>query len=247
MVFAARMAGIGKALSFVAATASAERSFAGGKVQMERPEPAQSADLHECNAIICAGRDFQMEQGFTQWTVDYPSLGTIRADIEAKNGYVIKADGRIAGYMCVDFGGKSACGRIRGMERAEAVCGHSQDGVRKGPQGERTEPYSLAPGRGAVPFRGSGIHPGGHGLPEHADAAHSGEKRIPEMRDGHVPARGEAGLRQNPVTLREKPGRLPVPPVFGFPGGHSMCRQCIDNKTPWEYNAPAFLERTYGP
>lgn len=81
---------------------------------MERLELAQSADLHECNAIICEGRDFQREQGFTQWTDDYPSLGTIRADIEAKNGYVIKADGRIAGYMCVDFGGEPAYGRIQG-------------------------------------------------------------------------------------------------------------------------------------
>ena len=82
-------------------------------------EPALRKEAGICMEIIREGRDFQNEQGFTQWTEDYPSIDTIRDDIEHAKGYVLKADGRIAGYLCVDFGGEPAYVRIQGAWRAE--------------------------------------------------------------------------------------------------------------------------------
>ena len=36
-------------------------------------EPARPEELDRYCAVIQAGRDFQREQGFVQWTEDYPS------------------------------------------------------------------------------------------------------------------------------------------------------------------------------
>ena len=44
----------------------------------------------------------------------YPSLDTVREDIEKKRGYVLKVDGTVAAYMCVDFGGEPAYDDIEG-------------------------------------------------------------------------------------------------------------------------------------
>lgn len=68
-------------------------------------ELAGMNELEQCVGIIDSGRNFQREQGFIQWTEDYPNVDTIRSDIQDKKGYVIKVDGQIAGYMCIDFGG----------------------------------------------------------------------------------------------------------------------------------------------
>ena len=58
--------------------------------------------------ILQMGRSFQQEQGFTQWTEEYPTLETVREDIRAGKGYALMAEGRIAGYMCIDFDGEPA-------------------------------------------------------------------------------------------------------------------------------------------
>ena len=80
---------------------------------------AQMKDLDVCNAIINAGKEFQREQGFTQWTEQYPNIETIRQDIQAQKGYVIKIENRIAGYMCIDFDGEPAYNDIQGKWNAE--------------------------------------------------------------------------------------------------------------------------------
>ena len=82
-------------------------------------EEAQPQELQECWEIICEGRRFQQEQGFVQWTEQYPDLETIRADIQSKKGFVLKAQGRIAGYMCVDFDGEPAYDTIEGRWETE--------------------------------------------------------------------------------------------------------------------------------
>lgn len=69
--------------------------------------------------MIEEGRRFQQEQGFVQWTKDYPNLDTIRGDIQAEKGYVLKAEGEAAAYMCIDFGGEPAYDHIEGAWRAE--------------------------------------------------------------------------------------------------------------------------------
>ena len=86
---------------------------------MNTLELAQAEDLEVCNEIIQTGREFQREQGFVQWTDGYPSLDTIRDDIQTQKGYVIKADGKIAGYMCIDFDGEPAYDTIQGAWQTE--------------------------------------------------------------------------------------------------------------------------------
>ena len=82
-------------------------------------ELAQMNDLEICIDIIKDGKNFQNEQGFTQWTDDYPNIDTIRGDIQNTKGYVIKIDDKIAGYMCIDFSGEPAYAKIHGTWRAK--------------------------------------------------------------------------------------------------------------------------------
>ena len=86
---------------------------------MNTLEAAQMEDCEVCRRIIDMGREFQQEQGFVQWTEDYPNLDTIRDDIKNKKGYVVKVDGVIAGYMCIDFDGEPAYESIEGAWRTE--------------------------------------------------------------------------------------------------------------------------------
>ena len=77
-------------------------------------ETALPGDVELCYSIIDDARRFQREQGSIQWTDDYPSIETIRGDIREGKGRVLRADGSIVGYMCVDFSGEPAYQDIRG-------------------------------------------------------------------------------------------------------------------------------------
>ena len=48
---------------------------------MNTLELADMEHVEEYYEIIKMGREFQQEQGFTQWTEAYPDLNTIRDDI----------------------------------------------------------------------------------------------------------------------------------------------------------------------
>ena len=80
---------------------------------------ARMEELDRCCDIIDMGRAFQREQGFVQWTEDYPNRDTVRDDIDRGKGYVLTADGEIAGYMCIDFTGEPAYDRIEGAWRTK--------------------------------------------------------------------------------------------------------------------------------
>ena len=82
-------------------------------------ELAAMKDLSICYDMIEEGRKFQREQGFEQWTESYPNCDTIREDIESRKGYVIKSDGDIAGYLCIDFSGEPAYDDIKGAWRRD--------------------------------------------------------------------------------------------------------------------------------
>ena len=82
-------------------------------------ELAAMKDLSICCDIIEEGRKFQREQGFEQWTESYPNRDTIREDIESRKGYVIRSDGDIAGYLCIDFSGEPAYDDIKGAWRRD--------------------------------------------------------------------------------------------------------------------------------
>lgn len=82
-------------------------------------EPAQTEEAERCMDIINQGKEFQREQGFTQWTEDYPNLDTIRNDIQNRKGYVLKKDDRIVGYLYIDFDGEPAYVDIQGEWRTK--------------------------------------------------------------------------------------------------------------------------------
>ncbi len=86
---------------------------------MNTLEAARPNELDACWEIIREGRAFQNEQGFVQWTEDYPNRETLRQDIQEGKGFVLKVDGAIAGYMCVDFDGEPAYDAIEGRWGAE--------------------------------------------------------------------------------------------------------------------------------
>ncbi|MGM9567578.1 MAG: GNAT family N-acetyltransferase [Clostridia bacterium] len=77
-------------------------------------EYAKAEDIEICSQIIEDGKQFQRQQGFVQWTDDYPNRGTICRDVREHKGYVVKSNGVIAGYMCVDFSGEPAYDSIEG-------------------------------------------------------------------------------------------------------------------------------------
>ena len=64
--------------------------------------------------ILDEGRKFQREQGFTQWTDNYPNSETVIKDITCGVGYAIKFDDKIAGYCCIRFDGEPAYLKIDG-------------------------------------------------------------------------------------------------------------------------------------
>jgi len=68
-------------------------------------QPAQPAELSICLDIIRDGRSFQQEQGFTQWTEEYPSAALIGQDLQEGSGYLFRIDGEAAGYMYLGFDG----------------------------------------------------------------------------------------------------------------------------------------------
>lgn len=67
--------------------------------------PAREDELDVCIAIIREGRSFQQEQGFVQWTEEYPNPALIAEDIRTGSGYLFKIDGEAAGYMYLSFDG----------------------------------------------------------------------------------------------------------------------------------------------
>ena len=80
--------------------------------------PARMEELERCLQIIEDGRAFQQEQGFTQWTEDYPSREILRQDIESGKGYAVRQGQKVAGYLCLDFDGEPAYREIQGQWRS---------------------------------------------------------------------------------------------------------------------------------
>lgn len=60
-------------------------------------ELAKKEEVKKCYEIILEGMAFQRQQGFTQWTKEYPNKDTISDDVKNEKGYVIKQNGDIAG------------------------------------------------------------------------------------------------------------------------------------------------------
>ena len=68
---------------------------------MNTLELARIEDLEICAELMREGRAFQQEQGFVQWTPDYPNRDTVKGDIEDAKGYVLKVDGQVSHFDTV--------------------------------------------------------------------------------------------------------------------------------------------------
>ena len=85
--------------------------------------PADMEELDLCVRCVLDGRQFQLKQGFVQWTEDYPNADIVRQDLSCGKGFVIKSDGEIAGYLCLDFDGDPAYPDIVGRWRSDEPYG----------------------------------------------------------------------------------------------------------------------------
>ena len=81
---------------------------------MNTLEQAKPNELSACIQILREGRAFQQEQGFTQWTEEYPAPALIAEDIRTGGGYLFKIDGEPAGYMYLSFDGDPTYPDIEG-------------------------------------------------------------------------------------------------------------------------------------
>ena len=82
-------------------------------------ERAKLEECAQCVEIIRDGRAFQQEQGFEQWTQEYPSVSLIEQDLREGGGYLFKIDGQSAGYMYLSFDGDSSYADIDGAWRSD--------------------------------------------------------------------------------------------------------------------------------
>ena len=64
---------------------------------------ARPDELSTCIQILREGRAFQQEQGFTQWTEEYPNPALIEGDIRSGDGWLFLIDGEPAAYMYLCF------------------------------------------------------------------------------------------------------------------------------------------------
>ncbi len=82
-------------------------------------EKAAVQDAPACVAILNSGRAFQRQQGFVQWSDDYPNEASVLQDIEAGNAHILKVDGHAAGYLYISFDGDPAYNVIKGAWRTK--------------------------------------------------------------------------------------------------------------------------------
>ncbi len=85
--------------------------------------PAKMEELEACVAILRQGRNFQRQQGFVQWADSFPDPGQIARDIQSGCGFVLKAQGQIAGYQYISLDGDPAYPAIQGAWNWEGVYG----------------------------------------------------------------------------------------------------------------------------
>lgn len=72
-----------------------------------------------CYGFIEEARAFQREQGFVQWSDDYPVFVDIQEDIAAGKGYLLCEGGDPFGYIFLDFEDEPAYGDIEGQWRSD--------------------------------------------------------------------------------------------------------------------------------
>lgn len=64
---------------------------------------AEGGDVGAIMLVMAQARQAQRRAGFRQWEDNYPSVDIIEADIANGTGYVLDADGDVAGYVAIAF------------------------------------------------------------------------------------------------------------------------------------------------
>jgi ribosomal protein S18 acetylase RimI-like enzyme len=77
-------------------------------------QPAIPENGPDIMMLINQAKDFLKENGVDQWQDGYPELSDIQQDISHGTGYILRENGQIAGYCCIDFDGEPAYDTLRG-------------------------------------------------------------------------------------------------------------------------------------
>ncbi|MDD3400471.1 MAG: GNAT family N-acetyltransferase [Eubacteriales bacterium] len=64
---------------------------------------AEQGDIPRILSIIADAKAYMAEQGFSQWTEDYPDEQMFRLDIELERGFVIKLEQNIVGVAALSY------------------------------------------------------------------------------------------------------------------------------------------------
>ena len=75
---------------------------------------ANLEDAESCYKILDFGRSFQREQGFVQWTDNFPNFDTVKDDISKEKGYKLLYENEIIAYMYIAFDGEKEYDNIDG-------------------------------------------------------------------------------------------------------------------------------------
>lgn len=77
-------------------------------------EKATYADIPCIMAVIAEAKAYMAEQGFSQWTEDYPDEQMFRWDVELGRGFVLRLDGRLVGVAALSYKEEACYGTIDG-------------------------------------------------------------------------------------------------------------------------------------
>ena len=84
---------------------------------------AKTEDLDLCVEILRSGREFQRQQGFTQWTDNFPEPNVIAEDIQKGCGFLLLKDGVVAGYQYISLDGDPSYPGLEGTWQKEGCYG----------------------------------------------------------------------------------------------------------------------------
>ena len=79
--------------------------------------PARWEEVAAIMEILRSGREFQRQQGFVQWDDCHPTREAVEADIRRGDGYAIRVEDTLAGYLCLSVDGDPAYPAIEGRWR----------------------------------------------------------------------------------------------------------------------------------
>lgn len=80
---------------------------------------AKKEDILFVSGCFDYAREFQKNQGFIQWTDDYPNSNTVIDDVRLKKGFIFYNDSMLVGYAYIDFEKDPAYDNIQGQWKNE--------------------------------------------------------------------------------------------------------------------------------